>query len=140
MKKLYGFYTILFTMMILIITGSVGAFFTSDGKGVYGGDSQPDIKANDPFLQASTTLRDRQAVPEGLTKTAWGKIRASIERDRYRLHMDERTGEYQAPNYAHSLHTTFTREGFEVRPREEEKGWIWGLRLSRYGYERIFTP
>jgi hypothetical protein len=117
MKKFYGYYTLLFTMMILIITGSAGAFFTGDGKGV-----------------ASTTLSDREAVPEGLTKTEWGKIRASIERDRYRLHKDERTGAYQAPNHAHDLHATFTREGFEVSPRKGEKGWNWGLSLSRYGY------
>ena len=133
-KKFYGFYTILFTMMILIITGSAGAFFTSDGKGVYGGDRQPGIKANDSFVKASTTLSDREEVPEGLTKTAWEKIRASIERDRYRLNKDDRSGEYQAPNYAHGFHTTFTREGFEVSPRKEEKAWIWGLSLSKYGY------
>ena len=134
MKKFYGFFTILFTMMILIITGSAGAFFTGDGKGVYVRDRQPGIKANDPFVKASTTLRDREAVPEGLTKTEWGKIRASIERDRYRLHKDDRTGAYQAPNHAHSLDATFTREGFEVSPRKGKKGWIWGLSLSRYGY------
>jgi len=97
MKKIYGFYTLVFTMMILIITGSAGAFFTVDGKGVYGGDRQPGVKANDSFLKASTTLRDLEAVPEGLTKTEWGKIRASIEQDQYRLHKDDRTGEYQAP-------------------------------------------
>lgn len=49
MKKFYGFYTILFTMMILIITTSAGAFFAGDGKGVYGGDRKPGIKANDPL-------------------------------------------------------------------------------------------
>ena len=48
MKKFYEFYTILSTMMILIITTSTSAFFTGDGKGVYGGDRQPGIKANDP--------------------------------------------------------------------------------------------
>ena len=125
MKKFYGFYTILSTMMILIITGSAGASFTGNGKGFYG---------NDPLVKTSTTLSDQEAVPEGLTKTEWGNISASIERDRYRLHKDERTGEYQAPNYAHSLHATFTREGFEVSPRKGEKGWNWGLSLSRYGY------
>ena len=117
MKKFYGFCTILFTMMILLITGSAGAFFNEDGKGV-----------------ASTTLNNLEAVPEGLTKTEWGKIRASIERDRYRVHKDDRTGEYHAPNYAHSLHATFTLEGFQVSQRKEEKGWNWGLSLSRYGY------
>ena len=134
MKKFYGFYPILFTMMILVITGSAGAFFTGDGKGVYERDRQPGIKANDPFVKASTTLRDLEEVPEGLTKIEWGKIRASIERDRYRLHKDDRTGEYQAPNHAHGLHATFTREGFQVSHRKEEKGWTWGLSLSRYGY------
>jgi hypothetical protein len=134
MKKFYGFYTILFTMMILIITGSAGAFFAGDGKGIYGGDRQPGIKANDPLVKASTPLGDREAVPEGLTKTEWGKIRASIERDRYRLHKDDRTGSYQALNYAHDLHATFARKGFEVSPRNEKKAWIWGLHLSRYGY------
>ena len=98
-------------MMILIITGSAGAFVTGDGKGFYGEDRQPGIKANDPFVKASTTLSDREAVPEGLTKAEWKKIRASIERDRYRLRKDDRTGEYQAPNYAHDLHATFTSEG-----------------------------
>ena len=117
MKKICGFYTILFTMMILLITGSAGAFFIGDGKGV-----------------ASTTLRDREEVPEGLTKTEWGKIRASIELDRYQVHKDNCTGEYQAPNYAHDLHATFTRKGFEVSPRKGKKGWNWGLSLSRYGY------
>jgi hypothetical protein len=97
-------------------------------------DKQPGIKANDPFLKASTTLRDLEAVPEGLTKTEWGKIRASIEKDQYRLHKDERTGEYKAPNHAHGLHAAFTRKGFQVSPLKGKNGWIWGLSLSRYGY------
>jgi len=125
MKKFYGFYTMLSAMMILIITTSAGAFFTDDGKGFYG---------NEPFVKASTTLRDREEVPEGLTKTGWGKISASIELDRYRLQKDDRTGEYQASNHAHDLNATFTREGFEVSPRKGEKGWNWGLSLSKYGY------
>jgi hypothetical protein len=127
MKKIYVFYTLVFTMMILIITGSAGAFFTSDGKGVYKGG----IKANDKAL---TTLRDLEAVPEGLTKTQWGKIRASIEKDQYRLHKDERTGEYKAFNHAHGLHAAFTGKGFQVSPLKGKDGWIWGLSLSRYGY------
>ena len=98
MKNFYGLYTVLFTMMILIITSSVGAFFTGDGKGVSGGDMQPGIQANDSLVKASTTFRDLEAVPEGLAKTEWGKISASIEQDQYRLHKDERTGAYQAPN------------------------------------------
>jgi len=126
MKIFYRFYTILLTMMILLITTSAGALFT--------GDRQAGIKANDHLVKASTTLSDREAVPEGLTKTEWGKISASIERDRYRMHKDDRTGEYQAPNYAHGLDATFTREGFQVTPRKGEKGWNWGLSLSRYGY------
>jgi FG-GAP repeat len=125
MKKTYGLYTILSTMMILLITTSAGASFNDDGKGVYG---------NDPLVKASTTLSDREALPEGLTKTEWGKISASIERDRYRVHKDDHTGAYQAANHAHSLDATFTREGFEVSPRKGEKGWNWGLSLSRYGY------
>ena len=129
MKKFYGFYILVFTMMILIITASAG-----NGKGVSGGESQPGIKANDPLVKASKTFRDPEEIPEGLTKTNWGKIRASIERDRYRLHKDDRKGAYQAPNHAHDIHATFTREGFEVSPRREEKAWIWGLNLTRYGY------
>jgi len=134
MKKFYGFYILFFTMMILIITASANAFFANNGKGVFGGDSQTGIQANDPLVKASKTFRDPEEIPEGLTKTNWGKIRASIERDRYRLHKDDRTGAHQAPNYAHDLHATFTREGFEVSPCREEKAWIWGLRLTRYGY------
>ena len=134
MKKLYGFYTILFTMMILFITGSAVAFFTVDGKGVYGGGRQPGIKANDPFVKAFTNLEDREAVPESLTKSEWEKISASIERDRYRLHKDDLTGAYQAPNFAHGLHATFNREGFQINPRKEGKAWIWGLSLNGYGY------
>ena len=109
-------------------------FFVGYGKGVYGVDRQTGIKANDTFVKASTPLRDREAVPEGLTKTEWGKIRASIERDRYRLHKNDRTGKYQAFNYAHDLRATFTWEGFEVSPRKEDKGWNWGLSFSGYGY------
>ena len=124
MKKFYGFYTIL-SMMILIITTSAGASFTGDGKGFYG---------NDPLVKASTTLIDREEVPEGLTKTEWGKISASIERDRYRIQKDDRTGTYQAPNHAHGLDATFSREGFDVSPRKGKKGWSWGLSLKRYGY------
>lgn len=126
MKKFYRFYTLLFTMMILFVAASAGAFLS--------GDSQP---AEILFLKASTASTapvDREAVPEGLTKTAWGKICASIERDQYRLHEDNRTGVYQAPNHAHGLHATFTREGLEVSPHKVKKGWNWGLRLSGYGY------
>jgi FG-GAP repeat len=125
MKKTYGFYTMLSTMMILLITTSAGASFNDDGKGVYG---------NDPLVKASTTLSDRKALPEGLTKTGWEKISASIERDRYRLQKNDRTGKYLAPNHTHGLDATFTREGFEVSPRKGDKGWNWGLSLSRYGY------
>ena len=134
MNKFSGFYTILFTMIILIISASAGAFFTGDGKVVYGGDRQPGIKTNSSLVKASASLIDREVVPEDLTRAEWGKIRASIERDRYRPHKDERTGVYQAPNHAHDLHTTFTREGFQISPRKEEKEWIWGLSLRRYGY------
>jgi hypothetical protein len=134
-KKFYGFYTLLIMMMVLIMTPSAGASFIDDRKGVYEGGMQHGIKANDPsFVKASTTLRDREEVPEGLPKTGWGKISASIERNRYRLHKNGRTGAYQAPNYAHGLHATFTREGFEVSPRKEQREWNWGLMLSKYGY------
>jgi FG-GAP repeat len=125
MKKTYGFFTILSTMMILLITTSAGASFNDDGKGVYG---------NDPLVKASTTLSDRKALPECLTKTGWEKISASIERDRYRVHKDDHTGVYQAPNHTHGLNAAFTREGFEVSPQKGDKGWNWGLSLSRYGY------
>ena len=94
MKKFYGFYPILFTMMILIIITSGGASFAGDGKGVYGGDRKPGIKANDPLVEASATLGDREAVPEGLTKTEWGKIRATIELDQYRLHTGKHKNMY----------------------------------------------
>jgi hypothetical protein len=134
MRKFYGFYSLLFTMMILIITTSAGAFFPGDGKGVYEGDRQPGIKADGPFLKASTPRSGREAVPEGLTKRAWETIRASIERDGYRMYKDEHTDAFQAPNYAHDLHATFTQEGVELRPRKGKKGWKWGLRLSKYGY------
>ena len=60
MKK---FYAILFTMMILNITTNAGAFFPGDGKGVNGEDRKPGIKANDPLVMASTTLRDLETVP-----------------------------------------------------------------------------
>jgi hypothetical protein len=125
---------LLFNLIFLLLSLCIVNISFADEKEVYGGDRQPGIKANDSFAKASTTLSDREEVPEGLTKTEWGKIRASIERDRYRLNKDDRSGEYQAPNYTHGLHTTFTREGFEVSPRKEEKAWIWGLSLSKYGY------
>ena len=134
MKKYYEFYTILFTMMILIITTNAGAFFTGEGKGVYGGDRQPGIKANDPLVKASTTLRDREAVPEGLTKTEWGKIRATIEWDQYRLHAGKHKNMYQATNHAQGMGFTFTPEGLEVRLKKQKGARTWGLRLKSYGY------
>ena len=55
MKKTFGFYTILSTMMILLITTSAGAFYTGTGKGVYEGDRQSGrqlgIRANDSFVK-----------------------------------------------------------------------------------------
>ena len=134
MKRFYGFYTILFTMMILIITTSAGAFFAGDRKGVFGGDREPSIKANDPLVKASTTLRDREAVPEGLTKTEWGKIRATIERDQYRFHTGKHKNMYQATNHAQGMSFTFTSEGLEVRLKKQKGARTWGLRLKRYGY------
>ena len=125
-KKLCCFSALLL-MMILNTTGNAGAYFACVGESFYGGVTQRSIKENGPFIKASPNLGEREAVPRGLTKTAWGKIRASVERDRYRLHRDERTGGYQAPNYAHGLHFAFTRQGFEVSPRKGEEAWTWAL-------------
>ena len=95
MKKLYGYFT-MFSMMLVLIAGSADASFTGAEKSVYGGNSQAGVKAQAPFVKASAAPGDRDAVPEGLTKAEWKKISTSIEQDRYRLHKDERTGEYQA--------------------------------------------
>ena len=130
MKKFYRFYPMLITLMILIITGSAGAYFSGDWKGVYDESSQSGIEVN----SHTSYLSDQETIPEGFTKAEWGKIRASIEHDQYRIHKDSRTGAYQAPNHTHDLDATFTREGFDVRPSKEGKVWNWGLRLSRYGY------
>jgi hypothetical protein len=71
---------------------------------------------------------------KGLTQADRGKIRASIERDRYRIYKNNRTGAYQAPNHTHDLDATFSGEGFDLRPRKKGKLWNWGLRLYQYGY------
>ncbi len=134
MKKFYGVYLVLLTIAILIITGQTSAFFIDDGKSFYGGDKKPGIKANDNLVKASTTFRDREAVPEGLTKTEWGKIRAVIERDQYRLHTGKHKNIYQATNHAQNMSFTFTPEGLEVRLKKQNTAKTWGLRLKRYGY------
>jgi hypothetical protein len=105
-KKFYVFYSLLFTMMILITSGNADAFSTGD----------------------------REGVPEGLTTTEWTRMQASVERDQYRLRMGHDTGEYLAPNAVHGFRATFAQESFEVGPRTERPAWSWGLRLNRYGY------
>ncbi len=117
MKKFYGFYTLLFLMMFLIITGSASAFLDGNDKGV-----------------SSTIMSDGQQFPEGLSRTEWRKIQASIEQDRYQLYRNDPTGEYHAYNNAHNLDFIFSPDGFEVKPRKGKKEWGWTLRLSSYGY------
>jgi hypothetical protein len=128
MKKINGLLSILVMMLLLIITPYAAALLPREG------DRQSGIKTNDLFLTASTPRKNQQAPPEGLTSTQWETIQASIERDRYRVHTDERTGTYTAPNYAHNLYATFTQRGITVGPRNGKKGWRWGLRLISYGY------
>ncbi|MGB7453673.1 MAG: FG-GAP repeat protein, partial [Lysobacterales bacterium] len=134
MKKSIRFCSTHSTMMILINTGLVGALLFGAGQEVYGEVGQPEVIADDAVLQVSTTRGDQDAIPEGLTNSEWGRIKASIERDRYRIQKDELTGWYEAPNSAHRLDTTFTPEGFIVSPNQEDKAWIWGLSLNRCGY------
>ena len=95
---------------------------------------------NDRIVKAAIPLSDHEAVPEGFTKAEWGKIRVSIERDVYRIHNDNRTGAYQAPNHTHDLDTNFTKEGFEVRPHKGSTAWRWGLRFSGCGYRSDIRP
>ena len=100
------------------------------GKRVFSEDRQSGIEADDFAM----SLSNQDAIPEGLTQTEWGKIRASIERYVYQVHKDTRTGVYRAPNHTHDFDATFSGEGFDVRPRKEGKLWNWGLRLNQYGY------
>jgi FG-GAP repeat len=134
MKKFCEFHTILCMLLILILTTSSGAANAGNGNGVSGEKWYPANSANDPFLNDSTTLKGLAAVPEGFTTADWGKIRPSIERNRYRMQKTDRTGEYKASNHAHGIDATFTREGFQVSSQIEGKAWNWGLRISRYGY------
>ena len=71
-------------------------------------------------------------VPEGLTAAEWKEMRTAVQRDRYRLHSQGEA--YYAANHAQELHVTFGPDDFEVRPRQAEGRWRWGLRLRGYGY------
>jgi hypothetical protein len=77
-------------------------------------------------------LGARGKAPEGLTAAEWKKMQAAIERDQYRLQSQGRA--YYARNHAQELEVTFSPDGFEVRPRQAEGQWRWGLHLRDYGY------
>ena len=78
--------------------------------------------------------------PGGVSSDAWKKIKASIERDRYRIRQPEETQAYSAFNYAQDLHVIFTPEGFETYSRGDTPAWKWGLHLVGYGYGEVRLP
>ena len=104
MKKLCVYFPLFFLMVVLMSVSS-GAF-----------------------------CHDRAVVPEGISKAGWEKIKATVERDIYRLEGDERTGGYQAFNHVHGFAAGFTEDGLAVSLRKGDMEWKWGLSLSRYGY------
>ncbi len=85
-------------------------------------------------VSSGAFCHDRAVVPEGISKAGWEKIKATVERDRYRLEGDERTGGYQAFNHVHGFAAGFTEDGLAVSLRKGDMEWKWGLSLSRYGY------
>ena len=117
MKKIYKKCAFLFAIMLLVIAGAADAVLTGTEKSSDQWNRQPGIQAN---ISSAQRIQG-EAVPEGLTKNAWGKIRAAIEQDRYQVQLDEQTGSYQAPNFSHGLQTVFTPEGFQVSLKTKEK-------------------
>jgi FG-GAP repeat protein len=134
MKRAYRIWTTLVPMIVLMLATNAGAHFSDVEKGVNGTGSQNGIRLDNPLTTSPAPKIDSEAVPEGLTATAWGKIKAAIERDRYRVQKDDQTGRYTTPNTAHGLNANFTEGGLVVKPCTGEQGWRWGLRLSKYGY------
>ncbi|HEY3119052.1 MAG TPA: hypothetical protein VGL15_00390, partial [Vicinamibacteria bacterium] len=70
--------------------------------------------------------------PTGLTAAAWTTMRAAIDRDRHRVVREGSS--YRAVNHAQRLDVDFTSNGVEVKPRETDGTWRWGLHLTGYGY------
>lgn len=100
-----------------------------------GGDVTVLARASGPVSTLSATVDE---VPKGLTAAAWTTMRTAIERDRYRVLPEGST--YRAVNHAQRLDVTFTPDGFEVKPRNADGTWRWGLRLSGYGYDDHLQP
>jgi hypothetical protein len=68
------------------------------------------------------------------TKSEWGKIRATVERDQYRIHTGKHKNTYQTLNHVQGLRFAFTPEGLTVRIQKQKDALTWGLRLKSYGY------
>lgn len=113
------------------IVTRVSAVLVSASVVLFSGDGGP-ARAEDARAMSPAPVAGPAAASVGVSAAAWDSMRAAIERDQYGL---RRSGEaYVATNHRHRLQVTFGQAAVDVRPREGDGTWRWGLRLAGYGY------
>ncbi len=106
-----------------------------------------------PSVAAVNTLISQSSSPESSltpvgTDTTWvGNIQDNIRQEEYHITWQEETtlpneqGAYQAPNREHNFRTYFVPDGIYLQPRTEiTEQWLWGLKLTGFGYADNMQP
>ena len=81
-------------------------------------------------------------IPDSLTIHKWQSMQNGVEAADYYLTWHDHNaaqpdGYFEAPNQRQGWQTKFTTQGVQLVPQSGT--WMWGLTLTRYGYEGEFT-